>query len=84
MTLRRKSKDKSQTRRKIFANTYLIKVLSQNTNNSNTNNPIKIGKDLNGHLVKEDTQTIHKTMPRTTGQKNNGPGQLPEPFVTVD
>ena len=58
--------------------------VSKHTNNFNTNIPIKIGKDLNGHLAKEDTQTVHKTMPRTRRQKNNGPAQLPEPFVTVD
>ena len=84
-TLFRKSKDKSQTGRKMFANTYLIKDLSQNTQRTLTQTtPLKIGNNLNGNLSKDDTQIVYKNMPRTGGQKSNSPAQLPESWVTLD
>lgn len=55
----RKSKDKSQTGRKLVANTYLIKDLSQNIQGSLTQiTPLNIMKYLNGLLVKEGTQAV--------------------------
>ena len=51
-----KIKAKSQTGRKIFANTYLIRDLAQKIQRILTQViPLKIGKYLNGHLAKDDT-----------------------------
>ena len=69
----------------MFANTYLIKDLSQNTQRTLTQTtPLKIGNNLNGNLSKDDTQIVYKNMPRTGGQKSNSPAQLPESWVTLD
>ena len=80
-----KSKDKSQTERKIFADTCLTKDLFQNIQRTLTQTtPLKIGKALNKHLVKEGTQIVHRTMPRIEGQRNIGPAQVSESCVTLD
>lgn len=44
---------------KLFANTCLRKILSQNMQRTLTQTTLfQIGKDLNGHLAREDTDTI--------------------------
>lgn len=60
-----KIKAKLQTGRKIFANTYLIRDLAQKIQRILTQViPLKIGKYLNGHLAKDDTQIIDRNIPR--------------------
>lgn len=69
------------------ANTQLIKDLSQNIQRALTQTaPLKIGKDLNEHLAKEDTKIVGKNMLGTWGEgrQKNSPAQLPESCVSLD
>lgn len=56
----------------ICKQTFNKGFVAKYTRNSNSNNPKKIGKALNKHLIK-GTQIVHKTMPRMRRQRNNSP-----------